>query len=82
MTCQRPIRRGVLKVRKFDKIRHTKMRAKTKVTDALNYAQQIKWRWAGHIATCRDNDGPSMTPHGEDRKVKEGEEVLLDGTTK
>lgn len=64
MTCQRPIRRGVLKVRKFDKIRHTKIRAKTKVTEALN------------------NDGPSMTPHGEDRKVKEGEEVLLDGTTK
>lgn len=25
-----------------------------------------------------NNDGPSMTPHGEDRKAKEGEEVLCD----
>ncbi|GBP01096.1 LINE-1 retrotransposable element ORF2 protein [Eumeta japonica] len=29
--------------------------SKTKVTDALSYAQKLKWRWAGHIARYKDN---------------------------
>ncbi|GBP26326.1 hypothetical protein EVAR_95497_1 [Eumeta japonica] len=43
----------MLKIKKLDKIRHTKIRETTKATNALTYAQKLKWKWAGHIETDR-----------------------------
>lgn len=54
-TCQRGMERSMLKIRKIQKIPHTIIRKKTKVTDALIYCKKLKWRWAGHIARLKDN---------------------------
>ncbi|KAJ0182161.1 hypothetical protein K1T71_002883 [Dendrolimus kikuchii] len=53
-TCQRGLERSMLKVNKMDKIRHTTIRAITKATNALSYAQKLKWKWAGHITRLTD----------------------------
>ncbi|GBP21927.1 Putative uncharacterized transposon-derived protein F52C9.6 [Eumeta japonica] len=47
--------RCILKIKKIQKIRHTDIRQKTKVIDALSHSQKLKWRWAGHIARLSDN---------------------------
>lgn len=44
----------MLKIKKLDKIRHTKISEITKATNALNYAQKLKWKWAGHVARLKD----------------------------
>lgn len=49
-TCQRAIERNVMKIKLKDKIRHSEIRAKTKITDALEYSLKSKWKWAGHVA--------------------------------
>ena len=54
MTCQRSMERSFMKIRKIHKIRHTTIRQKTKVIDALSYSQKLKWRWAGHVARMTD----------------------------
>ncbi|GBP32359.1 hypothetical protein EVAR_25614_1 [Eumeta japonica] len=33
---------------------HATIREKAKITDALNYAFKLKWRWAGHVARMID----------------------------
>lgn len=53
-TCQRALERSMLKIKKLDKIRHTKISEITKATNALNYAQKLKWKWAGHVARLKD----------------------------
>lgn len=53
-TCQRSMERSILKIKKIQKIRHTHIRQKTKVTDALNHSQKLKLRWAGHVARLND----------------------------
>lgn len=53
-TCQRGLERSMLKINKLLKIRHTKIRSITKATNALNYAQKLKWKWAGHVARLKD----------------------------
>nr|XP_034833605.1 uncharacterized protein LOC117990222 [Maniola hyperantus] len=53
-TCQRGLERSMLKIKKLDKIRHTRIRSITKATDALNYALKLKWKWAGHVARLKD----------------------------
>ncbi|GBP65045.1 Putative uncharacterized transposon-derived protein F52C9.6 [Eumeta japonica] len=53
-TCQRGLERSMLKIKKLDKIRHTKIRETTKATNALTYAQKLKWKWAGHITRLTD----------------------------
>lgn len=53
--CQRALERSMLNIRKIDKIRHTKIRNITKVTNALSYAQKLKWKWAGHVARLTDS---------------------------
>lgn len=55
ITCQRSMERSILKIKKIQKIRHTLIRQKTKVIDALSHSQKLKWQWAGHIARLRDN---------------------------
>lgn len=52
--CQRGLERSMLKIRKLDKVRHTKIRSITKATNALSYAQKLKWKWAGHVARLKD----------------------------
>ncbi|CAH2088608.1 unnamed protein product [Euphydryas editha] len=54
-TCQRGMERSMLNVTKIQKIPHTVIRSKTKVTDALIFCKRLKWRWAGHIARLTDN---------------------------
>lgn len=54
ITCQRGLERSMLKIKKIQKIRHTKIRNISKATDALNYAQKLKWKWAGHVARLSD----------------------------
>ena len=34
----------------LDKVRHTKIREKTKVADVNEYISRMKWKWAGHVA--------------------------------
>lgn len=53
-SCQRSMERSIMKLRKIQKIPHTRIRHKTKVIDALSYSQKLKWRWAGHIARLKD----------------------------
>lgn len=53
-TCQRGMERSMLKIRKMDKVRHTKIRRTTNATDALTYALKLKWKWAGHVARYTD----------------------------
>lgn len=54
-SCQRSMERSVMKIRKIQKIPHTRIRHKTKVIDALDYSLKLKWRWAGHIARLSDD---------------------------
>jgi hypothetical protein len=53
-TCQRGMERSMLKIKKMDKIQNIKIRKITKATNALNYAQKLKWKWAGHVARLDD----------------------------
>lgn len=61
ITSQRSMERSILKIKKLQKIRHTTIRQKTKVIDALSYSQKQKWRWAGHIARLSDNRWTTKT---------------------
>lgn len=54
ITCQRGIQRSMLKIRKMQKIRHSKIREATKAKDALTQALSLKWKWAGHVARIQD----------------------------
>lgn len=54
IVCQRGLERSMLKLRKLDKIRHTKIRKITKATNALSHAKKMKWKWAGHVARLTD----------------------------
>ncbi|GBP46289.1 Putative uncharacterized transposon-derived protein F52C9.6 [Eumeta japonica] len=53
-TCQRGLERSMLKEKKTDKIRRTRIRATTKAIDASSYALKLKWKWAGHVARLID----------------------------
>ncbi|KAJ2938174.1 hypothetical protein O0L34_g18514 [Tuta absoluta] len=53
-TTQRAMERSITNIKKIDKIRHTKIREKTKITDALTHALKLKWKWAGHVARLPD----------------------------
>ncbi|CAF4764563.1 unnamed protein product [Pieris macdunnoughi] len=46
--------RSILKLRRINKIKNVEIRKKTKITDALEQALRLKWKWAGHIARARD----------------------------
>ncbi|XP_045454944.1 uncharacterized protein LOC123664445 [Melitaea cinxia] len=53
-TTQRAMERSMLKIRKMQKIRHTIIREKSEVIDALNFAMKLKWKWAGHVSRLTD----------------------------
>lgn len=46
--------RIITKVSKLQKVRNEKLRKKTKITDVVDHALQLKWRWAGHVARQDD----------------------------
>lgn len=52
--CQRGMERSMLNINKMYKVRHTIIRSISKATDALNNAQKLKWKWAGHVARLQD----------------------------
>lgn len=54
VTCQRGMERSMMKIKKIQKIKHSKIRRETKVIDALSQAQKLKWKWAGHVARLQD----------------------------
>lgn len=54
-SCQRSMERSITNVRKIQKIPHNVIREKTKVIDALDFSQKLKWRWAGHVARMSDD---------------------------
>lgn len=51
---QRAIERSVLKIRKKDKVRCTKIRGQTNFRDANLSIQIQKWKWAGHLMRYTD----------------------------
>lgn len=53
-SCQRGMERSMLNIKKKDKVRNSNIRKVTKATNALTYAQKLKWRWAGHVARLTD----------------------------
>ncbi|KAI8428464.1 hypothetical protein MSG28_007275 [Choristoneura fumiferana] len=55
LSCQHAMERSILKLKRIDKIRNTDIRRKTKLTDALQHALKLKWKWAGHLARYQDN---------------------------
>lgn len=54
-TCQRGMERSMLNIKKIQKVRHAKIRSRTKAIDALTHAQKLKWKWAGHVARLADH---------------------------
>lgn len=54
ITCQRSMERSMLGIRKIQKIRSEDIRRKTRLTDALELALRLKWKWAGHLSRYSD----------------------------
>ncbi|GBP22261.1 Putative uncharacterized transposon-derived protein F52C9.6 [Eumeta japonica] len=48
-TCQRSMERSILDLKLKDKHRSSDIRHKTKLINAGKHAQQLKWKWAGHM---------------------------------
>lgn len=51
---QTAMERSMLKIRKRHKVKNEIIRKKTKITDALEHALTLKWKWAGHISRYTD----------------------------
>ena len=54
-TSQRAMERKMLNVKLKGRIWNTIIRQRTRVTDIVQYATHIKWKWDGHIARMKDN---------------------------
>lgn len=54
-TTQRKMERSIVGLKLKDKVKCTNIRQKTKITDALTFSLQRKWKWAGHLARYNDN---------------------------
>jgi len=46
-TSQRAMKRAMIEITLWDKIRNEKFRSTTKMTNVLRLVTQLKWRWAG-----------------------------------
>ena len=53
--AQRAMERAMLGISLRDRIRNTKIRRRTGVTDIARRINTLKWQWAGHIARRTDN---------------------------
>lgn len=56
-TRQRGLERTIQNIKKKDKVRNTSIRKVTKATNALTYAQKLKWKFShgnasSHIKSC------------------------------
>lgn len=49
-TTQRAMERAMLGISLRDRIRNEEIRKRTRVTDVMRRAAELKWRWAGHVA--------------------------------
>ena len=54
-TSQEAMERKMLNAKLKDRIRHTTIRQRTRVTDIVQYVTNAKWKWAGHIARMKDS---------------------------
>ena len=54
-TSQRAMEMRMLNVKLKDRIRHTTIRQRTRVTDIVQSVANAKWKWAGHIARMKYN---------------------------
>ena len=52
---QRAVERSILGIKLRDKQKSEGIRRKTKIIDAVQYMQSLKWKWAGHVARTTDN---------------------------
>ncbi|GBP37492.1 hypothetical protein EVAR_79426_1 [Eumeta japonica] len=67
----------MLKIKKLDKIRHTKIREITKATNALSNAQKLKWKWASHITRLTDQRWTKIVTWWNGPPGKRSKERLL-----
>lgn len=61
LTCQRAMERKILNVKLKDKIKNTVIRGTTKLIDALQHSQKLKWKWAGHAARSKGSKWTKRT---------------------
>jgi hypothetical protein len=52
---QRNMERKMMKIKKINHVRNTKMRKHSKLTDVEDRAKELKWSWAGHTQRLDDN---------------------------
>ncbi|EFN65840.1 Putative uncharacterized transposon-derived protein F52C9.6, partial [Camponotus floridanus] len=52
--CQRAMERSMLGISLRDRVRNDIIRSKTGVPDIVGQIAALKWRWAGHVARCKD----------------------------
>ncbi|KAJ4439579.1 hypothetical protein ANN_07706, partial [Periplaneta americana] len=52
--CQRRMERKILNVSLRDRLRNEEIRRRTKMRDVVERAENLKWKWGGHVA-CMDH---------------------------
>ena len=55
IVTQRAMERKMLNISLRDRCKNSDIRNKTQVKDILTKINEMKWRWAGHIARINDN---------------------------
>lgn len=67
---QRATERSMLNIKRKDRVRNTSLRNITRVTDAVELACKLKWRWAGHVTRTTDNRWSERLLHWYPREAK------------
>lgn len=52
---QRSMERSMLNITRKDRIKNELIREKTRVSDVVEAALKIKWKWAGHVARMKED---------------------------
>lgn len=52
---QRSMERKMMKIKKIDHVRNTKMRKYSQITDVKDRVKELKWSWAGHSQRLNEN---------------------------
>ncbi|KAJ4436376.1 hypothetical protein ANN_19008 [Periplaneta americana] len=55
--CQRKKERKIMQVTLKDRIRNVDLRKNTGMKDAVQVADELKWKWGGHVARMRSESG-------------------------
>ena len=71
---QAAMERAMLKITRKDRKRNSRIRQQTRVTDVLEAAAKLKWRWAGHVARRHDGRWTKLVTewYPRDGKRKQG----------